>query len=493
MKPIDPLNNEILRIKATLARRSFKAFVKQAWPILYPATPLQTGYMHDAICEHIQAVRDGEITRLICNAPPRQGKSSLVSILAHPWIWATYPSANFLFTSFKSSLAEDFALKSQKVVFSEWYEQSFGNVVKFDKTSRKTIEAYDNLASGERRAGVYGSSTGFGPSGVLLANGKRGASFLCVDDPHNVEGLSDEVRRKDLETFDTGLSTRVQHGAAILIFCQRLHDMDLSGYLLERGGYEHLNLPNEFEVDRKCFTVGSGTFRYEDPRTEDGELLWPEVCTPEVTEERKRSLGSFAYAGQYQQRPVPKSGGLIDISWFQTWTTQSLPPKFDETLISWDFSFKGNAKSDWCVGQAWGRKDANYYLLDQVRKQMDFSATKRAVLNLCDRWPNIRQIVIEDSANGPAILSELRSVIPGLIGIKPKDSKEARVSAISPWIESGNVFIPETATWKEAFLYECSLFPKSAHDDQVDAMSQALLRFSNTRGSKIVYGQHTIW
>jgi len=189
--------DELEAIRAVKGKNSFKEFVKAAWPILAPATPYKPGYHHEAIIEHLQAIRDGQIKRIIINCPPRFGKSMLVSVLYHPWVWLMAPSANFLCTSFKSELSTDFSLKSQTVVFDPWYEKHYGHIVQFNKNSRRTIESYTNAATGERRAGVYATSTGFGPSGPHSA--------LIVDDPHSSgEVNSDTVRQKELEIFDSG-------------------------------------------------------------------------------------------------------------------------------------------------------------------------------------------------------------------------------------------------------------------------------------------------
>ena len=268
--------------------------------------------------------------------------------------------------------------------------------------------------------------------------GSIGRGLLIVDDPHSISQVaSDEVRRKDLEIFDTGLSNRVSAGTAILVVMQRLHAGDLSAHLLERGGYDHLLLRNEYEVGRsKTTSIG-----WKDPRCTDGELLWEAGCDAKQTFEKKKSHGSIAYAGQYQQSPVSKSGGLINPSWFKQWTPATLPQHFDEYLISVDCAFKGTAKSDYVVFQTWARVKQEYYLRDYVRKQMDFIQTTEQFIAFCTKWPQATTKLIEAKANGDALISQLRQKIVGLIPIRVRDSKESRVSAVSPIIESGNIFI----------------------------------------------------
>lgn len=197
---------------------------------------------------------------------------------------------------------------------------------------------------------------------------------------------------------------------------------------------------------------------------------------PAEIDDLKRSLGSYAAAGQLQQRPSPAEGGILKREWWRFYTVA--PEHFDEVIQSWDCAFKDTDTSDYVVGQVWGRVKADKYLLDQVRGRMDCPATIRAVKRLSERWPKANAKLIEDKANGPAVIASLKHEIPGLIAVNPEGGKQARVHAVSPQIESGNVYLPvsSAAPWVDAFVEEAAVFPNGPHDDQVDAMSQALLR-----------------
>lgn len=475
----DKLRKAILEeqaAKGELAARNFRYFVQQAWPILEPTTPYVEGIHHAAMCEHLQAVTDGQIRKLIINTPPRFGKSIIVSIFWPMWVWIRYPESRFLCTSFSTNLAWDFSIKAQKVIKSEWYQQNWGDIIQLD---RETIEVFDNTRSGSRRCCAYQNAMGFGASG-------HGA--LILDDPHNVsEVLSDEVRAKDLQIYDQGLSNRISAGASIILVCQRLHQDDLTGHLLERNlGFDHLVLPNEYD----SFTHKVTSIGWSDPRAEqgDGALLWPQIFDEKATEERKLSLGSLAYQGQYQQQPVAKTGGMVNPDWFREWNQHNLPTEWDEHVISCDLSFKGGKQNDYVVFQYWARSKAEFYLIDQYRKQMDFVQTVDAFQMFCAKYPHVTTKLIEDKANGPAIISMLRKVVSGIIAVDPgKNSKESRLSAVSPMIEAGNVYIPEKATWKEDFLKEVMLFPRAKNDDVVDAMTQALLKMEKCRKRTIQF------
>lgn len=254
--------------------------------------------------------------------------------------------------------------------------------------------------------------------------------------------------------------------SAIIVIMQRLHERDTSGIILANDlGYEHLMLPMRFESNRRCVT----SIGFRDPRTRDGELLFPERFGEQQVREMERTMGSYACAGQLQQRPVPRGGGLFKLDWIQHWTAESLPKSFEKIVISWDMTFKKSDSSDYVVGQVWAREGANFYLLDQVRDRWDFVQTRAAFQSLAEKWPKAHRKLVEDKANGPAIISELKNKVAGIIPITPKESKEARAASVTTLWEAHNVFLPppDLYPWvKNTFLPELLAFPAGAHDDQ---------------------------
>ena len=302
------------------------------------------------------------------------------------------------------------------------------------------------------------------------------------------------------------MSTRVNdpRTAAMVVVMQRCHQQDLGGHLLEQGGWEHLCLPAEYEGPSRATSIG-----WSDPRQEHGELLWPERFGPQEIESLKRSLGSYAAAGQLQQRPSPAGGGILKRHWFRFWQPagQNLPPvivrlpdgtqqsvmpvdvyRIDEVIQSWDCAFKDLATSDYVVGQVWARLGAAHLLLDQVRARMDYPSTVKAVVELSGKWPMCIAKLIEDKANGSAVIQMLSGSIPGLLPVNPEGGKVARAAAVSPLIEAGNVYLPhpQYAHWVADFIEECAAFPNGAHDDQVDAMTQALIRWNQVPTHQVV-------
>lgn len=447
-----------------LAESSFRAFVNQAWHVVEPASPLVPGLHIDAIADHMQAVADGRIRRLLITVPPRHGKSSLISVLWPAWIWATRPHLRFLCASYAGSLAIRDNVRCRRLIGSWWYQKRWGHRVHLTDDQNQKVK-FENDAGGYRIAtSVGGTATGDGGWAIL------------VDDAHNVvDAESDAIRQTALDWFDQSMSTRTDDpdvGVHIVVG-QRVHEQDLAGHVLEQGGYVHLNLPAEYEPKT---TVPVSPIGWSDPRTEPGELLWPVRFDRAALEDLKLRLGSRAASAQLQQEPAPLGGDILKREWWKLY--YRLPDVFDELWQSWDCAFKDTADSDYVVGQVWGRLGDYAFLVDQVRARMSFVETLAAVERVTALWPLAYQKLIEDKANGTAVLNALAATVGGLLAVEPEGGKITRAYAVSPFIESGHVLIPHPsiAPWATGFLDECARFPRGAYDDQVDAMTQALTR-----------------
>lgn len=474
-------------IERERAARRFREFVRQAWHVVEPSTPFVPGWHIDAIVLHLEAVTYGNIRNLLINVPPRHMKSLLVSVFWPAWEWIRWPERRFLCSSYADSLSVRDSLKCRRLIESPWYQARWGHI--FSLTSDQNAKMrFDNNRSGYRLSTSVGGAV----------TGEGGDRIIC-DDPHNVaDVLSDAIRTMATEWWDVAMSTRVNDPktSAMVVVMQRCHQRDLSGHLLEKGNFEHLCLPAEYEGPSRVTSIG-----FSDPRTEIGELLWRDRYGPKEVTDLKTSLGSYAAAGQLQQRPSPVGGGIFKRHWFRYFqprganlapvivrlpdgTLQSIvaieaPHQVDEQIQSWDCSFKDLDTSDYVVGQAWGRLGSRFLLGDQVRGRMDCPATIKAVIEMKRKWPYTGPILIEDKANGSAVIQMLSREIPGLLPVNPQGGKIGRAQAISPLVEAGNVYLPhpDCATWVNDFIEECVQFPNGAHDDQVDAMTQALLRW----------------
>jgi predicted phage terminase large subunit-like protein len=420
-------------------------------------------------------------------------KSILVSVLWPTWVWTHLPSKRIVAASASTDLVIRDAVKSRRVIQSKWYQERFGDV--FQLTGDQNVKSrYENDKTGFRfSVSVGGAVTG------------EGGDILAVDDPMKAQDAYSANQRQTVnDWWDQTMSTRGNDPKKVakLIIMQRLHTDDLTGHVLEKmkedgaEQFEHLCLPMEYEPKRFVSSIG-----LQDPRSQAGALLWPERFGPKEVAALKTSLGSMGAAGQLQQRPAPGEGGIFQRTWWRFWQprdsdlpavqvrlpdgsihtpkTVKLPEGFSGALQSWDMSFNENDDSAYVVGQVWGRRGALRFLLAQERKRMPFPETVRAVEDLAKRYPTARPILIENKANGPAVIQTLRAKIGGIVAINPHESKTARAQAVSPTVEAGNVHLPHPALapWVWDFIEELANFP-AGYADQVDTMSQALSRMA---------------
>jgi predicted phage terminase large subunit-like protein len=471
------------------AERSLSKFIRQSWHVVEPDAFLSNWHI-DAICDHLEAVNRGEIRRLLINVPPRCMKSLTVSVFWPAWTWIGSPQKRWMFGSYDSELSTRDAVKTRDIIRSPWYQARWGGKFRL-KSDQDVKTRYDNDKGGFRIA----TSVGGGGTG-------DGGDVIVADDPLSArDGDSDKKRDAAWLWWTRTMQSRQNNPktGAMVVVMQRLHQEDVAGKILETGGYVHLCLPNEYEPKVQIQVTPLG---WSDPRTNPGELLWPERIGSEETESLKgpQGLGSYAYAGQYQQRPSPAEGGAFKRKWWRYWHYPGsplppvpvqmpdgsiflcpcvpLPERFDLQLQSWDLSFDDVDGSDYVVGQYWGRRVADKFLLDQVRDRMDAPTAARAIVAFTAKHPGAVAKLIEKKANGAAVLKLLKSLVSGLIPIEPIGSKWQRAKAVAPQVEGGNVYLPHPsiAPWVDAYVEEHAAFNKAPNDDQVDATTQALDR-----------------
>lgn len=471
---------------------SLADYIREAWPILEPKVPYRHNWHIDAMCEHLEAVSSGEIQYLLINIPPRFMKSLTVCVFWPTWEWTWWPESRWLTSSYGGGLATRDALKSRRLIQSPWYQKNWGNVFHLTGDQNQKTR-YENNRTGYRIAtSVGGTGTG------------EGGDRIIVDDPmKEVDAYSDTRREAVNDWWDGTMSTRANDPdtAAWVIICQRLHERDLPGYIMEkmeRGEeeYELLIIPAEYEETTRVTSLG-----WQDPRTEPGELLWPDRFDRPWVDRQKQKLGSRKAAAQLQQRPAPAEGAIFKKRWWRFWQPAGLnlppirvrledgsqfepivielPDELEEQLQSWDMTFKDLKENDYVCGQVWGKKAADRFLLDQVRDHLDIVATIKAVRALAANWPRALAKLIEAKANGPAVVQLLQHEIAGLIEVEPQGGKVSRANAVAPIVESGNVYLPHphVAPWVWEYIDELTAFPAGAHDDMVDATSQALVRW----------------
>jgi predicted phage terminase large subunit-like protein len=469
MKP-----NERHRLAALLdemairqARLSLRSFVDWAWPILERDKTFLSNWHIDLVCDYLEAVSAGEIRQLVINLPPRYMKSLLVSVFWPCWEWHIKPETRYVFSSYTETLAAHHSLNRRRLIRSRAYRR-FAPSVCLTRDQQAKLEFHNTMGGIMVSTSTGGSITG------------KGGNRLIIDDPHNPTQVeSDAQRQQSIDFYRYTLSTRLDDPKkdAVVVVMQRLHTRDLTAYCLDQG-FIHLCLP--------ALAPNRTTIVF--PRSERSiireldEPLWPERQGRAELEQQRRILGTYGFAGQYQQEPVPRTGGMFEHSW---WKYFDQPPVFDEVVQSWDLSFKDGEGHDYVVGLVAGRKGAHVYLLDRVKARLNFVDTCRAIKQMVAKYPQTRTVLIEDAANGPAVVSALHDAIPGILAVTPEGGKLSRAAASQAQVEAGQVFLPNPrfpdgrlrpeCAWVEDFVDACCAFPKGDHDDDVDALTQLLV------------------
>ena len=459
------------RARLELQKRHARQYLADFTLYTYPTYLM--GWFHKEVCEALDKFLEDVLAkkspRLILTAPPRHGKSELVSRRFPAFAFGRCPDLQIIATSYGADLAQRFNRDVQRIIDDDTYRTLFpettlnGRNVRTDSRNAfiRTSDLFEIVdhKGAYRSCGVGGGITG------------TGADILIIDDPikDRAEANSPTVRSNVYDWYTSTAYTRLSPGGGVIVMNTRWHERDLTGQLLEKmqsedgDTWQVINYPAIAEHD--------------EPHRKTGEPLHAERYPLEALNRIRAAVGERDWAALYQQHPVPEGGGLFKEQWIQYYRQADLPSKFDKLVTSWDMTFKDGAGSDYVVGQVWGRAGAKFYLLDQVRGQMDFVKTKAAFVSLAEKWPHAVRKLVEDKANGPAIISELRDKVAGIIPITPKESKEARAYAVSTLWEAHNVYIPDPqeAKWVgRDFVPELLSFPAGAHDDQVDAMTQAL-------------------
>jgi hypothetical protein len=347
---------------------TLSGFVREAWHVLEPSNPYIHGWHVDAICEHLEAITDGQINRLLINVPPGTMKSLLSGVFWPAWEWG--PKGRPATRIIGSSYSEDYAKRDNRrmrdLVTSEWYQALWPT-----ELVRAGEMAFSNTATGFRQGIPFSRLTG--------GRGDR----VIIDDPHSVDGAESEAERNStVRTFRESVPTRLNDPArsAIVVIMQRLHEQDVSGTILSlKLGYEHLMLPMEFEPERRCST----SIGFEDPRSYDGELLFPERFPREVVERDKVPMGAYAVAGQFQQRPAPRSGGMFQRTDFEI--VDAVPALAVKRRVrAWDFAAtetKAGKRPDWTVGLRMALAGDVFYVEDVVRGQWKPSKVEETLTN----------------------------------------------------------------------------------------------------------------
>ena len=447
------------QIETEILSRSLPDFVRAAWPIVEPGTPFVDGWHLQAICEHLEAAGRGEIRNLIINIPPRHMKSLLTSVFWFCWTWTFRPESRWLCSSYGENLAIRDSLKCRRIIESPWYRQRWGDAFQLTGDQNQKTR-FENDRTGYRLAtGVGGGATG------------EGGDIILVDDPMKaLDAMSAAEQERVIDWWNTTMSTRGNNPDTVVkvVIMQRLHEQDLTGHLLERAsGYEHLCLPAEYEPTERVTGIG-----WRDPRTEPGELLWPERFSASAVASLKAELGSYAAAGQLQQRPAPLEGGLFKRNWFEV---VRAAPVNARRVRYWDKAGSQD-KGDYTAGALVARDgDGVYYIEDMVRGQWTALERERIIAQTAEmdraNYGNVAIYIEQEPGSGGKESAEatIRSLAGHVVyAERVTGDKVTRAMPFSAQCEGRNVRLV-AGLWVPAFLDEVTVFPNGANDDQVDS------------------------
>jgi len=490
---------------------SLYEFVKAAWPFFDPADFQGNWHLEDA-CRHLEAVARGHINRLLINVPPRTAKSSLASVCFIPWIWAQReegpllgPKVSAFYASYAESLALEHSLKCRRLIESKWYQRRWGNRFKL-VSDRNKIGHFENDKGGYRMASSVGArATGWG------------ASLILADDPHLVqEAESEVVRESVIKWWSESMPSRLndRRTGAMIVIMQRVHAGDVAGYVLSgEMGYVHYCVPmcympcrhvNAWVGDQVQTFLGDDVDKVKeedifwvDQRTEDGQLLWPERFPAKDVAKLETELGPYGFAGQYQQNPAPRGGGIIREEWWKEYDDESGAefgakpgqyPACEYILASLDTAYTEKEENDPSALSIWGvfrdkMSNPQIILMFCWQERMVIHELVSRVGADCKRF-KVDRLIIEDKAAGHSVSQEIARLFGnfdfGIELVNPRTGfiaspdKVARVQTVVHLFAEGMIWAPDKK-WADEMINQCSLFPRATHDDLVDTLSQGLI------------------
>lgn len=459
---------DIQAAERELCSRSLAEFVRRSWHVIEPSTPLVWGWVMDVLCEHLEAVSRGEIKRLVANVPPGSMKSILLGVMLPAFEWGprAMPHHRYLGTAHSQTLAMRDSRRCRILIESQWYQNRWPVKI---TTDQNTKAKFENTATGFREAMAFSSLTG-----------SRGSRVLC-DDPHSVDSANSRIQLDaTVQNFREALPSRVNDkDSAIVIIMQRLAEDDVSDVALELG-YDHLCIPMRYEPGRSRVVVGSG-----DPRTETGELMFPERFDEASVVQLENSLGPFGTAGQLQQRPTPRGGGDFKPNMIQV---VDAAPTGLRWLRGWDFAGTVKQTSDYTASVKMAiDNDGVTWIADVQNFRESPDGVERAVIQTAGLDKPGKQSFPRDPGQaGVAQESNLSKKLRGIaFSFSPESGdKRSRAMPFAAQVNVGNVRLvrgPNT----EAYLHQLESFPNGAHDDMVDASSRAYNAISNSSNYNI--------
>jgi predicted phage terminase large subunit-like protein len=491
-----------LEISRARCEESLAYFIRRAWHTIEPGQPYIHGWHIDYICEHLEAISRGETldgepyNRLLINVPPGTMKSLIVNVFWPSWEWGplNMPHLRYVCAAHKvENLSARDSRRMRQLVTSPWYQARWGDRVALARDQNEKLN-FQNSRGGFRIATAINSLTGI--------RGDR----MIVDDPHSVDSaLSDTQRQSEVTTFLEAVPTRLNDPirSAIVVIMQRLHEEDVSGVILDKQlGYDHIMLPMRYDAARAMPTK----LGYEDPRGEEGELLFPERFPLSVVQRDERVMGPYATAGQFQQVPMPKGGGVIKSEWWRLWEQPNFPP-LDYVVAALDTAYTTKQENDFSALTVWGvfsggegvaqvtrsiardgealatitraytEEHPKIILMNAWQARLELHELVAKAQETCRKY-KVDRLLIENKAAGISVAQEIRRLYGGeafavqLVDPRNQD-KLSRLYSVQHLFSEGLIYAPERA-WADMTINQVASFPKGKHDDLVDTVSMAL-------------------
>lgn len=454
-----------------IIRNDLGMFIRRAFMTVSPGDEYLHNWHIEAIAHVLMECMRGNITRLIITIPPRYMKSICASVAFPAFLLGHDPSRKIICASYAQGLSLKHAADTRLVIESDWYRKAFPQMSLSIKKNTQS-EFYTQMNGARIATSVGGTLTGLG------------GNFIIIDDAHKSdEVLSDIKRDQAINWFNQCASTRLDNKqkGVIIVIMQRLHQADLAGHLIDKGGWHHLNIPAIAEM---ASDIQIGIDKFHHRHCDD--VLHPERESMQELEQRKLEMGSYAFASQYQQRPSPLGGGLVKLSWFRTYQKLKHPMHTEHIVQSWDIATTANKHSDWTVCTTWYAMAGKLYLVHVLREKYEFPQLKNKVFEMAKKY-SATDVLIESVGAGQALRQQIEHACNQMAQKPfklhwetPKEDKATRFMAETPEIEAGRVYLPESALWLEEFQRELLNFPNGLHDDQVDSLT-LFLRWDRAR------------
>lgn len=453
-----PIRPEVLR---QMRRRSFAAFLAKVVETVSAGDVFDHNWHLDAISWVLGQIELGASKRLLVTMPPRHLKSITISVAWVAWMLGRYPSKKYVCVSYSNDLSEDLAQKCRAVILSDWYRGDFPRTI---LVGRAPVSKFRTTAGGGRMAtSTGGTLTGFGGSTII------------IDDPVKpADAMSPVLRQSCIDWYSNTVITRLnrQEEGSIILVMQRIHEEDLAGHVILEGGWDHLNLPALASAP-DVVRIGADQFYTRVP----GVPLHPSHVGLNALARLQKAMGADNFEAQYQQQPIPSGGRMVKRRWLRYYDAVPATQAGDRIVQSWDTAASEDLSADYSACVTALIRGHIVYVLDVYRARLNFPRLLDRAQQLALTW-NVRTLLIEEAVSGRQLLQQLRiSRLPGVpepIGRPATTHKEARMWGQCGLIERGDLLLPTEAPWLASFLHELLGFPRTAKDDQVDALVHLL-------------------